>query len=235
MFTFFGYAVGGAVLYWAARRRRLATEGFGYIVVAGICGGILGAKLMVWMGFNWQAFAASPLHMLNPHSGGRSIMGGVLGGWLAVELAKHKLGIKRSTGDLFALALPAGEAIGRIGCFLNGCCYGIPTTAFWGVEQHGALRHPTQLYSAAACAAIFGLLLYLRDRMPREGDLFRLYLILWGASRFLIEFFRENEVLYHGLSMFQWIGLELVILFSIVLWISHHRIRLNMRQTAEAN
>lgn len=222
------------MLWWAARRRKMATEGFGYIALAGLCGGVLGAKLLVWISLHWQSFAASPLQMLNPHTGGRSIVGGVLGGWLAVELAKHRLGIKRSTGDLFALALPAGEAFGRIGCFLNGCCYGIPTSVFWGVQQHDALRHPTQIYSAIAAVAIFAILFYFRDRMSREGDLFRLYIVLWGASRFLIEYFRENEVLYHGLSLFQWISLELVVLFSILLWISNRRIRL-IPQTVEVN
>lgn len=235
VFTLLGYVVGGIVLYWAAQRRKMATEGFGYIAVAALCGGILGAKLMTWIALQWPSFASAPFVMFNPHLGGRSIMGGVLGGWVAVELAKHRLGIRRSTGDLFALALPAGEAVGRIGCFINGCCYGIPTGAFWGVVQHDALRHPTQLYSALAAVVIFGILFFLRNRMPREGDLFRLYLILWGAGRFLIEFVRENETLYLGLSMFQWIALELVVLFSIVLWISNRRIRLGIRRPVQAN
>src|SRR5207247_6012464 len=140
---------------------------------AGVRGGVLGAKVTEWGLGHWQTLASHPATMLDPRLGGRTIIGGVLAGWLAVEIAKWRLGIRRSTGDLFALALPAGEAVGRIGCFFNGCCYGVPSHVPWAVFQHGAWRHPTQFYAALLAAALFGLLVMLRNRMPREGDLFR--------------------------------------------------------------
>ena len=135
------------------------------------------------------------------------------------------MGIRRSTGDLFALALPAGEAVGRIGCHLNGCCYGEKCDAPWAVWQHGAWRYPAQLLSSATAAATFGFLLWLSKDSPspsgsswrggwgerlREGDLFRVYLLLFGVTRFALEFVRWRESTMAGLSPMQWFCLDLV-------------------------
>ncbi len=219
------YLTGILVFLLEARRRHLATEAMRQIALAGLCGGVLGAKLTEWGLAHWQTVAAHPAALLDPRLGVRTIIGGVLAGWLVVEIAKWRLGIRRSTGDPFALALPAGEAVGRIGCFFNGCCYGIPSRVPWAVYQHGAWRHPAQLYAALIAAAIFGTLFALRDRMPREGDLFRLYLVLYGASRFALEFLRERNLAFGGLSLAQWVCLEIAIVAALVLAVSGHRVR----------
>jgi len=191
-------------------------------VCAGLLGGIIGAKLVRWI-IDWQTFAHQPGAILDPQLGGRTIIGGIIFGWLAVELAKMLMGIKRSTGDSFALALPAGEAVGRIGCFLNGCCYGIAANVPWAVYQHEAWRHPTQLYSCAVAVSILAILLYLRHKMPHEGDLFRLYLILYGFSRFGLEFLRERTSIHWGLSTAQWICLEIVAAMIVAFIIMNYR------------
>ena len=216
--TFLAYLVAAVVAVAEARRRRLATEGMGYIAVAALLGGVLGARLAHWVLVDRQAFAAYPLGVLDMRYGGRTILGGVIGGWLAVELAKQRLGIKRSTGDLFAPALALGEAVGRIGCFLNGCCYGQPTTVPWACYQHGAERHPTQLYTMVWCLLIFAVLRRWRDKLPREGDLFRVYLVLWGLGRFVIEFWRDSGTMALGLSAAQWAGLGVALLGAWGLW-----------------
>jgi phosphatidylglycerol---prolipoprotein diacylglyceryl transferase len=282
-----GYLIGLLVFYLAARQRGLATEGMRHVALAGLCGGVLGAKLTEWGLGHWQTLAAHPGAMLDPRLGGRTIIGGVLAGWLAVEVAKWRLGIRRSTGDLFALALPAGEAVGRIGCFFNGCCYGVPSHVPWAVYQHGAWRHPAQLYAALIAAAIFGTLFALRnricdsgrdrkelrkrestrkreknrianrltqsdrsepagfrafahfrafavpfgafrsrsDRMQREGDLFKLYLVLYGVSRFGLEFLRERNLAFGGLSLAQWVCLEIAVVAWLALDTSRRRVR----------
>lgn len=223
LLTTMAYVLGVAVLWWAARRRQVDTEGMRYIALAGLVGGVAGAKLTEWVLMHWNTFAASPAAFLDPRTGGRTLIGGVLCGWLAVEIAKWRLGIRRSTGDLFALALPAGEALGRIGCHFNGCCYGVQSTVFCAVYQHGAWRQPTQLYSAATAALIFGVMLTLRDRLPREGDLFKAYLLLYGLSRFAIEFLRERSLAFGGLSLAQWVCLEVAVTGGIGLWLSFRR------------
>jgi len=208
-FTALSYLTGLAVFYWSAKDRQFPPQKILLLSMAGLIGGVIGAKLIRWL-MDWQTFSSNPHAILDPQLGGRTIIGGIIFGWLAVEFAKLAMGIKRSTGDSFALALPAGEAVGRIGCFFNGCCYGIPTNVPWAVFQHDAWRHPTQLYSCAVSLAILITLLFLRNRMSHEGDLFRLYLLLYGSSRFALEFLRERTNLYWGFSAAQWICLEIV-------------------------
>lgn len=211
-FTYAGYVVGALVFLLAARRKRLATEGIGWVALAGLVGGIVGAKLTQWLVAGGPAGA-----MLDPRVGGRTLLGGLIGGWLVVEAAKRLLGIRRSTGDLFALALPAGEAVGRVGCFLNGCCYGTPAGAgvAWAVFQHGKLRHPAQLYSAAFDVVLLGVLLAASGRLKREGDLFRLYLVLFGLGRFGLEFWRQRTLAFAGLSLAQLLCLETVAVVGV--------------------
>jgi len=215
-FTGLGYLVGAVVLWWAASQKRLATKGIGWVAFSGFAAGIAGAKLTQLVAEGW------PLRLpaaaaLDPRSGGRALLGGLIFGWIGVEVSKRRLGIRRSTGDLFALALPAGEAVGRIGCFFNGCCYGEKCDLPWAVYQHGAWRHPAQLYSAVTAAGLFGGLLWARRHVKREGDLFLLYLFGFGLTRFLLEFVRWRETLFFGLSPMQWFCLELIV-GSVVGW-----------------
>ncbi len=183
IFNALGYAV-GAFLYWhEAKRRKLATDGMSRIVLIGAVAGVLLARLVERV-----AEGGHFITMLDPSSGGRTILGGVIGGWIAVEIAKRKMGIRTSTGPLWAVALPAGEFFGRIGCWFNGCCFGKVCTLPWAVHSHEAMRHPTQFYLAASAALIFGVVWWGRDRVR----VFPLYLVLWSASRFIIEFFRES-------------------------------------------
>ncbi len=224
-FTALGYATGVLVFYLEARRRGLATVGVRHIAVAGLAGGIAGAKLTQWAIASWLVLAQRPEAILDPANGGRTIIGGIIGGWIAVEIAKRRLGIRRSTGDLFALALPAGEAVGRIGCFFNNCSIGTVSAVPWAVFQQGASRHPAQIYTSLVAAGVFLLVLRLRGALPREGDLFRLYLVLFGLTRFGLEFFRERTILYAGLSMAQWACLEMVVVGAALLAGSMRRAR----------
>ncbi len=208
--TNLSYLVGAGVFAWAAKRKKLATEGMAVLAGIGFAAGIAGAKLTQVLASGLPATAA-----LQPQIGGRALLGGLVFGWVAVEIAKWRMGIRRSTGDLFALALPAGEAVGRIGCYFNGCCYGEKSGVPWAVWQHDAWRHPAQLYSSATALAIFGTLLWLDGRKLREGDLFRAYLLLFGVTRFGLEFVRWRESTLGGLSPMQWFCLDLIVIASI--------------------
>ena len=178
-----------AVFGWMAKRRGLATSGIWLLMQAGLIGGLIGANVVQ------LAATGAP---------GKTIEGGIVGGFLAVIWMKRRLCITRPTGDLFALAIPAGEAIGRIGCFIGGCCFGKAATVAWAVHDHDALRHPTQLYLAIAAAGTFALLLWIeRKRILPENGLFYLQLALFCASRFAIEFFREASATSIGLSVAQ--------------------------------
>jgi phosphatidylglycerol---prolipoprotein diacylglyceryl transferase len=214
IFTALGFLTGVFVLILSARKGGIATQGMGKVAVAGLVGGILGAKVTQLIVEGWPT--KLPWWVIfDPRAGGKALMGGLLIGWLSVVVAKRVLGIKRSTGDHFALALPAGEAVGRIGCFFNQCCFGTVCDLPWAVHQHGANRHPAQLYSAIIAALMFGFLLWLKPRLRNEGDLWRAYLVAFGLTRFGLEMVRENESVLWGLSAMQILCIELVIVAII--------------------
>ncbi len=208
--TVAGYGVGAATLWLWARSRGLDTEGMRMVALAGLLAGVVGARLTQWASIGFRA------EMFDPRSGGKSIIGALACGFVAVWWAKRRLGIGRSTGDGWALAILAGEAVGRIGCFLNPCCVGTKWNGAWAVFQEGAPRHPAQLYSCASALLLLGFLLWLRPKLPREGDLFRVFVVLYSLSRFLVEFFRERAVVWHGLSGVQLVCLEAALSMGMV-------------------
>jgi phosphatidylglycerol:prolipoprotein diacylglycerol transferase len=128
------------------------------------------------------------------------------------------------TADVFAPAIALGHGIGRLGCFAAGCCWGVPCDRPWAVTftspaaNHlvgvplGVPLHPTQLYEALAEFAIFGLL-YRRIARPRPaGSIIALYLMLYSAVRFTVEFYRYHEQgnLWGGpIDTSQWISIAL--------------------------
>lgn len=183
------YAAAVAVFWQMARRRGMATDGIARVMAAGLIGGLAGANL---------------LQLLATGLAGKTIEGGIAGGWLAVIWMKRRLGITRPTGDLFALAIPAGEAVGRIACLIGGCCYGKAANVAWAVHEHGAMRHPAQLYLSLAAAVSFAALLLLeRRRSLPENGLFYVGGILFCADRFVVEFFRTNPAVLIDLTLAQ--------------------------------
>ena len=138
---------------------------------------------------------------------GQSIVGGLLGGLIGVEIAKQLTGQTRSTGDAMVWPIAVGLAIGRVGCFLAGLhddTYGLPTTAPWGVDfGDGQPRHPTQLYEIAVVLPL-GWLLH-RARFATPGLAFKLFLASYLLWRFLVEFLKPVPVAWPlGLSGIQW-------------------------------
>ena len=220
-FTTLAYIVGATIFWLDVRGRKMATHGIGLVALWGACGGVLGAKATEWLLSHSEVLRAQPLLFFDPQNGGRTIIGGVVVGWICVEIAKCKLGIRRSTGDSFALALAAGEFIGRIGCFFHGCCYGsvCTTCKFGAIYQHGAMRYPTQLMLSLAALTTFAVLLWLRRKceLP-EGALWKLYLLMFGVSRFAIEFARERHEIVGMLSLAQIVCLILALSSTRLLW-----------------
>ena len=183
-----GYGVGLAAFMVMAARRRLVTLGMMRVMTAGLVGGLVCACVAQWVLTGAE---------------GKSVLGGLAGGYATVWVYKKYLGIRRSTGDLFAVAMSAGEAVGRWGCYFAGCCYGRPSHVPWAIWQHGAWRHPTQIYSSLASAAILVVLLTVENKRPVENTLFFLQGTLFCAARFVIEFYRAGSVSSIGLSTAQ--------------------------------
>jgi prolipoprotein diacylglyceryltransferase len=202
----------GARLYGLLKARRgdvLDSEQRWWVVVAAFVGAAFGAKLAPWLAHPELTLAHrnDPLVLL----AGKSSVGALVGGLLAVEAAKRWIGISQATGDLFALPLTVGIMVGRIGCFLSGLddhTYGLPASLPWAVDfGDGIPRHPAQLYEIAFLGLmVLPGLLWLERRPYRQGDLFKLFMVGYLGFRLWLEFVKPGEPLgpFNGL---QWICL----------------------------
>lgn len=139
--------------------------------------------------------------------GGKTIVGGLLGGWIAVELVKKLTGIRTRTGDIFAIPLCIAITIGRVGCLLAGLAddtYGKPTTLPWAIDFGDAIgRHPTQAYEILFLAALAFALAQWQKHTPPNGAVFRAFLAAYLLWRFLIDFLKPQP-LVHGMNAIQW-------------------------------
>jgi len=211
----------GAALWRAALRHEqrggaLSPGNFG-VLVGLLIGAALGNKLVFLIERPdiaraiWQSG-----QLIIP---GQSIVGGLLGGLIGVEIAKKLTGQTRSTGDAMVLPIAVGLGLGRIGCFLAGLhddTYGLPTSLPWGVDfGDGLPRHPTQLYEIAVVLPL-GLALH-SARFATPGLAFKLFLSAYLLWRFFIEFLKPVPVAWPlGLSGIQWTCLVALVLYTPV-------------------
>src|SRR6187549_2816203 len=149
-----------------------------WVIGAAMIGGVAGSRIL--SAFENPVFVAD--YWIRPQLllGGKTIVGGLVGGLVAVESVKRLRGIRVATGDLLAFPLVLGIAIGRIGCFLSGLedeSYGIATGLPWGVDfGDGITRHPTQLYEIIFLT-VLGAILWISSRLATTvGDRFRLFM-----------------------------------------------------------
>ncbi|OYT73850.1 MAG: diacylglyceryl transferase [Chloracidobacterium sp. CP2_5A] len=196
----------GFRLYVRARRRQLSAEQAVWTLVGCLFGAWLGSKLLAWLEtptLYWR-YRANPLIWLE----GKSIVGGLLGGWAGVEVAKRLTGVRQATGDAYVTPLIVGIAIGRVGCFLtgltDGTC-GVATDLWWGVDfGDGLPRHPTQLYEIAYLAALGATLRWMASADDPPGAMFRRFLLGYFGFRLTAEFIKPRPFLYPwGLTAIQ--------------------------------
>lgn len=181
-------------------------------------GAMIGAKLPFVLS-DWHGLVDGSAWFTN----GKTILTGLVGGYLGVELAKYSLGIRAKTGDRFAVPVAVAVAIGRLGCLVGGCCVGAPTAGVWGIDfGDGIRRHPVQLYEFSFHLAAAVLLETLQRRRIFQGQLFKLYILLYLAFRFATEFLRPEERLWLGLTGYQWSALALAPVF---LWLWRRDVR----------
>ncbi len=206
LFESLAYAIAFRLVLLNSRKDTIAPTQRSSVVVGGMVGALIGAKLLVllqhidllWQ--NWKQFLLLFIQ-------GKTVVGALLGGLIGVELTKKLIGVNRSTGDAFVYPLIVGTAIGRIGCFLTGLSdrtYGIATTLPWGVDfGDGISRHPTQLYEIIF---LLGLMVFLKIRSRyhrQEGDLFKFYMVAYLSFRLLIDFIKPDFHPILGLSAIQ--------------------------------
>ncbi|RJP95150.1 MAG: prolipoprotein diacylglyceryl transferase [Desulfobacteraceae bacterium] len=185
-----------------------------YVVVAAIVG-----SRLFYVATNPEAFISAPLEIFKIWNGGLVFYGGFIGA-VAVVLVFfkiHHLPLGKCA-DIAAVALPLGHFLGRMGCFFAGCCYGKTCDLPWAItfrdpDSLAPLNiplHPTQIYESGANLMVFLLLFAFRKSKKYDGQLFWVYMAMYGINRTIIETFRADfrgATFFHLLSISQTIGL----------------------------
>jgi prolipoprotein diacylglyceryltransferase len=187
----------------AARRSYVVLQ------IATLLGAVVGAKLAFLAGdLGWPLARVAWDDVV---FSGRSITGGLLGGFVCAELAKVPLRYRELPNDWFATKLPLSVAVGRVGCVLAGCCRGTPgdyPLAF--VYSDGVARFPAQL-----CELLFQIVAFFAAWLAfrkgaLKGRVFAAYMIAYGAFRFFLEAMRDTHKLASGVSVYQLVSVALV-------------------------
>lgn len=185
-------------LFPPPRPARLSPTNRLTLGLAAFVGGTLAAKLpFVWEGagfWDWATWTAD----------GKTITTGLVGAYLSVEVVKLVLGIRAKTGDGLAIPLAFALAVGRLGCFVNPCCFGEPTGLPWGVDfGDGVRRHPTQLYESVFHVVWAVILVRLNRRDALRYQRLKLYLLAYCGFRFAIDFIRVEPAWLGRLTYYQ--------------------------------
>jgi len=226
-FTVFSYGFMVALAFlsgiflaaWLAKRENIPSERIFDLALYVLLSSIIGARIFYVIEFR-RDYITNPISALFIWQGGLVFYGGLLFAIAAIFIYAKISNIPVfKLLDIITPATAIGYAIGRIGCFLNGCCYGIETCVPWAVKfpNIAGLRHPTQIYASAAGLLICGLLLFLFGKKRFAGQIFTIGLILYSVYRFLIEFIRVNPKYLMGLSEAQW-GSALIFAVALVIY-----------------
>jgi phosphatidylglycerol:prolipoprotein diacylglycerol transferase len=220
--TAYGWLMLAGIIVSIGMWSRLARKDSRLLIIylGGLAGAFVGAKVVYLAAEGWMQWHAQNRWVLL--ATGKSILGGLLGGYLAVEISKNLLGYERITGDLFAVVVPVGIMLGRVGCMLHGCCLGHACEPGWFTvtDASGVSRWPAAHVELAFNAIAFLILLLLRQkRFPLlQGQLFHCYLIGYGLFRLAHEHWRETSRWLGPVTGYQFFAVLLVALGTIRFW-----------------
>lgn len=234
LFVVLGAAVAFAVYGWQARRHGMADRAHVLVAAGALLSGALVAKGATGWRYLLETDGASVYGLLA--YGGKSVLGGLFGAYAGALLTKRLLGIRHSTGDLFAPAVAAGMAVGRVGCLLTEPL-GTPTSLPWAVALSPAQAvdvpgctgactspsHPAHAYEILFHVVSLVLVLRYGARLPKRGVVFTVWLLAYGLFRLGNEFLRDNPDMWLGLSGSQLLLLIGVPLLTRTLWRTHRQ------------
>jgi phosphatidylglycerol---prolipoprotein diacylglyceryl transferase len=244
-FTIYSYGVLLAAAYLLglqfalirARSRGLDSQRVMDLGIWIIISALVGAKLLLLI-VDFRQLTDSPRDLLSLARSGGVFYGGLIAAVTValLYLRRHKLPLWTTT-DVFAPGIALGHVVGRLGCLLAGCCFGRETSVPWAITFHspaalaqgtplGVPLHPTQLYEAGAEALILVFLLATERRgRPFPGRTFWSYMLLYGISRFIIEFYRGDSrgMVFDAVSTSQFVSIILVPLAVVMLFVLGRR------------
>lgn len=203
-----------------------------------LIGSVIGARLAHVL-LDWSAYRPDPLAAFRVWEGGLSFHGGLTGAVAAAALFArvHKTAVLELF-DIATPSIPLGYAFARVGCFLSGCCRGIPASANWPLKFRfvedpqtpwilTVPSHPAQLYASAASLVIFAAILWLKPRFRKPGQLFLSYVVLYSFVRFFMEFIRDPSttipIAGWPLTVAQVAGTALAVLATIIILLMERR------------
>ena len=208
-FVALGFGIAAYLIYRRASEFGLDKNSVLDLLILILIGGITGGRIL-YVGLNLSYYLSEPLEIFMLSKGGLVWYGGFIFGLIIFIWYTRKKGMNFWTvADLVAPYIALAQGVGRIGCFLNGCCYGVN-------------NHPTQIYSSAALIVIYFILRSRQNFRHFTGEIFLGYCILYSIKRFLMEFLRADNIkVYLNLTMSQYVS---VLVFAAGLGIFIYRI-----------
>lgn len=194
-----GFIIAAFLAKAEAQRQNISPEKILDIALSALVSGILGARIF-YVAQNLSYYTKFPAEILMLHKGGLSFYGGFITAVFCVIISLKKAGLPVfKVLDIYAPYIALAQAIGRIGCFLNGCCYGKYTTYRGAVCFPGDSlpRHPVQLYESLILLLIFLFLRVIQTKRRfsnKHADIFLFYCILYSIARFSLEFLRADNL-----------------------------------------
>ncbi len=182
--------------------------------IGGLVGAMTGAKLP-FLFSDWDQFLSGAAWFTD----GKTILTGLVGGYLGVEAAKWACEIRTKTGDSFLIPVAVAIAIGRIGCFFGGCCYGTPTELPWGIvfsQVDAIARHPTQLYETLFHLSAAAIGWWAQERNLFSGHRIKIYIACYAGYRFLSETIRPEAKIFCGCTAYQMASL---LIAGLMIWL----------------
>ena len=194
-------AISASLLLWAKLARR--DSRLLAVYIGALAGAFLGAKVVYLASEGWLHWHEANRWLIL--ATGKSITGALLGGYAGVEVAKRLFHYPYTTGDWFALVAPVGIMIGRVGCMLHGCCLGLACEPHWYTitDAMGQARWPASQVEFAFNLLALGIVVFLRCRRLFPEQHFHLYLMAYGAFRFLHELLRATPKIAGFISGYQ--------------------------------
>jgi len=235
LFVALGFLISTILILRDARKAGISQNTIFDCLMTVLISGLIGGRLL-YVVINWEYYLQYPARALMFYEGGLAFQGALLAAILSgIIVARIKKISFWKTADLIAPYIALGQAIGRIGCFLNGCCYGKIVSSGWKVQFPGetVTRMPVQIYLSIGLFLLFFVLLKFRQKQFFSGSVFAMYLIAYGMFRFLMDYLRGDElVVISGIRLSQMISMGTFLCGVLIFIVLKNKMKNNSRHAA---